>query len=299
MLVTPGALARMADSRHIGTMGDLTGQIGDGPLRLGVFFGVLVGMALLELLLPMRDLEAPKTRRWLTNFAIVGLDTAMLRLLFPILAVGVAAEVTRRGWGLFSLVDLPVWFEALICVILLDLAIYGQHVASHKIPLLWRVHKVHHSDRDIDVTTAIRFHPVEIALSMIYKFAVITVLGAGPWAVLLFEVLLNATAMFNHANIRLPGPLDAVVRLVVVTPDMHRVHHSVHRRETDSNYGFSLSVWDRLFRTYVPQPEDGHTGMSIGLEQYRDFSPARLWWSLSLPFRRDRPDEPDRQGTDL
>lgn len=280
-------------------MGDLTGQIGDGPLRLGVFFGVLVAMALLELLLPMRDLEAPKTRRWLTNFAIVGLDTAMLRLLFPILAVGVAAEVTRRGWGLFSLVDLPVWLESLICVILLDLAIYGQHVASHKMPILWRVHKVHHSDRDIDVTTAIRFHPVEIALSMIYKFAVIAVLGAGPWAVLLFEVLLNATAMFNHANIRLPGPLDAVVRLVVVTPDMHRVHHSVYRRETDSNYGFNLSVWDRLFGTYIPQPAHGHTGMSIGLKSYRDFSPTRLWWSVSLPFRRETPDDRRGQGPDL
>lgn len=261
-------------------------QIGEAELRFGIFAGVLVIMGLLELVLPRRSLDAPKARRWLTNLAIVVIDSAVLRIFFPILAVGVAAVVSARGWGLFSLVDWPLWLETVLCVILLDMAIYGQHVASHKIPILWQVHKVHHSDRDFDVTTAIRFHPIEIALSMLYKFAVILVLGAGPLSVFLFEILLNATAMFNHANFRLPLALDAVVRQVLVTPDMHRVHHSVVRRETDSNYGFNLSVWDRMFGTYIPQPGAGHDGMEIGLKEYRDFKPVQLVWSLLLPFKK-------------
>ena len=210
---------------------------------------------------------------------------AALRILFPILAVGMAELAAARGWGLFALTDLPVWFEVTAAVVLLDLAIYGQHVASHKVPVLWRVHKVHHADRDIDVTTGLRFHPIEICLSMLYKFVVVIALGAPAFAVFLFEVLLNGTAMFNHSNVKLPGPLDRVVRLLIVTPDMHRVHHSVIHREHDTNYGFNMSIWDRLFRTYTDQPEKGHEGMTIGLEPYQTEKPARLDWSLMLPFK--------------
>jgi sterol desaturase/sphingolipid hydroxylase (fatty acid hydroxylase superfamily) len=255
-------------------------------VRLAFFVGTLALMAALEFALPRRRLVAPKARRWVTNIAIVALDNVMLRFGFPILAVGVAVIAEARGWGLLGLVASPGWLETLIALVVLDFAIWLQHVASHKIPILWRVHQMHHADRDIDVTTGFRFHPVEIALSMLWKFAVIVALGAGPLAVVIFEIILSALAMFNHANVAIPVPVDRLLRLVIVTPDMHRVHHSVIRRETDSNYGFNLSVWDRLFGTYRPQPEAGHTGMEIGLPQYRGFESARLDWSLLLPFRR-------------
>ena len=258
----------------------------ESAARLIVFCSVLAVMGLWELFLPRRDLVAPKARRWLTNFAIVALDTAVVRILFPVVAVGIAAEVSLRGWGLFGLLDWPVWLEVVLCVVILDFAIYLQHVASHKIPILWTLHKVHHADRDIDVSTAIRFHPIEIALSMVWKFAVIAAIGPSPMAVFLFEVLLNGTAMFNHANVRMPLGLDRIVRLFVVTPDMHRVHHSVVHRETDSNYGFNLSIWDRLCGTYIDQPSAGHDAMTIGLDEYQDMGPTRLGWSLMLPFRR-------------
>ncbi len=262
----------------------------ESSLRLGVFAGVLAVMGLWELAMPRRDLVAPKARRWLTNFAIVFIDTALLRIAFPILAVGVAAWTTTADWGLFNRLDWPLWIEVVLCIALLDLAIYAQHVASHKIPILWRVHQVHHADRDFDVSTAVRFHPIEILLSMLWKFLVILALGPTPLAVFLFEVLLNATAMFNHANVRLPRALDAVLRLVLVTPDMHRVHHSVEQDETDSNYGFNLSIWDRIFKTYIPQPAAGHEAMEIGLQEYRDMAPTRLGWSLML-FLKPGPDQ--------
>ena len=257
----------------------------ESATRLIVFCAVLAVMGLWEFALPRRDRVAPKARRWVTNFAIVAIDTAVLRIAFPILAVGLAAEVSLRGWGLFGWLDWPGWLEVILCIVILDFAIYLQHVASHKIPALWALHKVHHADRDFDVSTAIRFHPVEIALSMLWKFVVVIALGASPLSVFLFEVLLNATAMFNHANVRLPLAVDAVVRLFVVTPDMHRVHHSVIRKETDSNYGFNLSIWDRLCGTYQAQPEAGHDNMTIGLSEYQDMRPTQLGWSLALPFR--------------
>lgn len=255
-------------------------------IRLAAFAGVLLAMALWEIAAPRRGRVQPTRKRWVTNFSIVALDTLALRVLFPILAVGVAIEAESRGWGLFSLLDWPFWLEVLIAVVLLDMAIYWQHVASHKIPLLWAIHRVHHADRDVDVTTGIRFHPIEICLSMLYKFVVIIALGAPAVGVFLFEVLLNATSMFNHANIRLPAMVDRLVRLVVVTPDMHRVHHSVHMRETDSNYGFNLSVWDRLFGTYIPQPRDGHEAMRLGLLDHQSDDPSTLVWSLRFPFVR-------------
>ena len=259
-------------------------NLGEPGIRLLVFVGVFAIMATAEALRPRRALVASKWRRWATNLGIIVVDSLFVRLVFPIVAVGVAVYAQGRGWGLFNLVDWPVWLEVVLAVILLDLAIYAQHVISHVVPIFWRLHRVHHADRDIDVTTGARFHPVEIGLSMLYKMALVLLLGPSAFAVFLFEVILNATAMFNHANFRLPLALDRVVRLLMVTPDMHRVHHSVIQRETDSNYGFNLSVWDRIFGTYRDQPEKGHHDMTIGLTPYQHQGPTRLLWSLWLPF---------------
>lgn len=262
---------------------------GETALRLAAFAGVFLAMALLELLIPKRDLDHAKGRRWLTNIAIGGIDSLLLRLMamlaVPLAAAAAAIWVEEQGWGLLNMVSWPGWVEMLVALAALDLAIYGQHVASHHVPVLWRLHKVHHADVDFDVTTAIRFHPVEIGLSMLWKIAVVFALGPSAFAVVLFEVLLNACAMFSHANIALPAGLDRALRLLLVTPDMHRVHHSIERREHDRNFGFNLSVWDRAFGTYLAQPEKGHLGMIIGLKPYQSEQPTGLWWSLSLPFR--------------
>lgn len=262
---------------------------GDAALRLGAFAGVFLVMALLELTIPRRGLNHSRGRRWLTNLAIGGIDSLLLRLMamlaVPLAAAAAAIWVEEQGWGLLNMVSWPGWVEMLVALAALDLAIYGQHVASHHVPVLWRLHKVHHADVDFDVTTAIRFHPVEIGLSMLWKIAVVFALGPSAFAVVLFEVLLNACAMFNHANIALPAGLDRALRLLLVTPDMHRVHHSIERREHDRNFGFNLSVWDRAFGTYLAQPEKGHLGMIIGLKPYQSEEPTGLWWSLSLPFR--------------
>lgn len=263
-------------------------RLDEGTLRLLVFAGVFLLMAAVELFEPRRELTASKGRRWFTNLAILLIDIAVVRLIFPLAAVGVAIWAGERGLGLFNAIPLPGAVAGLASFLALDLAIYAQHVASHKIPLLWRLHRVHHTDRDVDVTTALRFHPVEILLSMVWKGVVIVALGAPPTAVFAFEAVLNGAAMFNHANIRLPAPLEKLLRLAVVTPDMHRVHHSVIHRETDSNYGFNLSVWDRLFRTYVDEPRDGHEAMRLGLEPFQDDRPTRLGWSLWLPFGEGR-----------
>lgn len=257
--------------------------IGEGILRLSVFAAVFLVMALAEWAAPRRPLGHGRGRRWLTNLAIVAIDTLAVRLIFPLAAVGFAIWAESRGIGLFHILDVSGPVAGIVSFVVLDLAIWAQHVAVHKVPVLWRVHRVHHADVDIDLTTGIRFHPVEIVLSMLWKMAVIAALGAPPLAVFVFEVVLNAMAMFNHANVRLPARLDRMLRLVVVTPDMHRVHHSTEMRETDSNYGFNLSIWDRLFRTYVPQPALGHEGMRIGLEEFQSEDPTRLGWSLALP----------------
>ena len=270
-------------------MDNLFGQ-GDSLIRLGVFIGVFLVMALVELGWPKRALIAPKGRRWLTNVGISVTAAFLLRLMaataVPVAAIAAALYAQKTGVGLLNSVDWPQWVKIAIALIVLDLAIWAQHLVSHKVPILWRLHRVHHADRDIDVTTAIRFHPVEIALSMLWKIVVVMALGAAPLAVFLFEVILNACAMFNHANIALPGWVDRPLRLLIVTPDMHRVHHSVLRREHDTNYGFNLSLWDRLFRTYTAQPQGGHQGMTIGLTPYQSEDPTRFGWSLWLPFRR-------------
>jgi sterol desaturase/sphingolipid hydroxylase (fatty acid hydroxylase superfamily) len=276
-------------------MDGLIGQ-SDGPIRLAIFAGVFALMALIELLWPKRHLLVSKRKRWLTNLGISVAGTLLLRLMamlaVPIAAIAAAAYAQQNGIGFLNRVAWPEWTKIIVALLVLDLAIWVQHWASHKVPLLWRLHQVHHADRDIDVTTAVRFHPVEIGLSMLWKIVVVVPLGASPFAVFLFEVILNACAMFNHANIALPLWLDRIVRLVIVTPDMHRVHHSVLRREHDTNFGFNLSIWDRLFRTYTAQPEKGHQGMTIGLRPYQNENPTRFSWSLRLPFgRRQRPND--------
>ena len=252
--------------------------------RLIIFVAVLLIMALLEFLFPKRKRNLSRVGRWKTNLGLTVANVVVLRLLGPISAVAAASYALENSWGLLNHLSLPFYIEIALAIVVLDLAIYGQHVLSHKIPVLWRFHKVHHADRDIDVTTGIRFHPVEAVLSMVYKCAIILLLGPAAIAVIMFEILLNASPMFNHANLSLPNWLDRCLRSVVVTPDFHRVHHSEIKPETNSNYGFFLSVWDRLFRTYVPQPQQGHQDMVIGLSEYQTEKPASFFWSLKLPF---------------
>jgi sterol desaturase/sphingolipid hydroxylase (fatty acid hydroxylase superfamily) len=254
-------------------------------IRLGCFAGVLLLMALWEDLAPRRRLTVRRPARWFSNLGLVMLDTLAVRFLVPLGAVGVAVLAAQRGWGLLNNVALPGWLAVLLSVVALDLAIYLQHLMFHAVPLLWRLHMVHHADLDFDATTGVRFHPLEILLSLFIKMAAVALLGAPALGVVAFEVLLNATSLFNHGNVRLPAALDRVLRLVVVTPEMHRVHHSVRPRETNSNFGFNLPWWDYLFGTYRAQPADGHEGMTVGLSQFRDERVAdRLHWMLLLPF---------------
>lgn len=258
----------------------------EAAIRLGFFFGMLVAMGVWETLAPRRPLVVPRTLRWLNNLGLVVLNTVLLRLLFPAAAVGLAALAASRGWGLLNQVTLPAGLASAISVVVLDLAIWLQHVMFHAVPVLWRLHRVHHADLDYDVTTGLRFHPIEILLSMLIKLAVILVAGPPVVAVIVFEILLNAGAMFNHGNVSLPPKLDRVLRWLIVTPDMHRVHHSVEDDEANSNFGFNLSWWDRLFGTYREQPRLGHLGMTVGIHGYR--SPREVNWLpglLALPFR--------------
>ena len=255
-------------------------------IRLGFFFGTFILIALWEIAAPKRALTVSKAIRWLNNLGIVVLNTIILRLLFPAAAVGVAAFAASQGWGLLNYYQLPLVLAIVLAVIAMDFIIYLQHVLVHAVPALWRLHRVHHADLDYDVTTGARFHPIEIILSMLIKFATIVVLGPPVVAVVIFEVILNAMAMSNHGNIRLPKGLDRVVRWLVVTPDMHRVHHSVEDNEANSNYGFNLSIWDRIFGTYIDQPRDGHQGMTIGIHKYRDPKQVdQLPGMLMLPFK--------------
>jgi sterol desaturase/sphingolipid hydroxylase (fatty acid hydroxylase superfamily) len=254
-------------------------------IRLTAFFGVLALVALAEIILPRRRLTASKLRRWASNLGIVFLNSLFVRLLLPATAAGFAVVAAQRGWGVFNVLDAPAWVGIVASVVFLDFAIYLQHVMFHAVPALWRLHRMHHADLDFDVTTGARFHPIEILLSMLIKFAVIAVIGAPAAAVIIFEVLLNATAMFNHGNFRLPAGLDRVLRLFVVTPDMHRVHHSIEDHETNSNFGFNLPWWDRLFGTYKDQPDAGHEAMTIGIRDYREPKLASdLPGMLILPF---------------
>jgi sterol desaturase/sphingolipid hydroxylase (fatty acid hydroxylase superfamily) len=260
----------------------LANEIG---IRLGFFIGIFALMALWEIVAPRRALSVSKAQRWLNNIALVALNSLLLRLLFPTAAVGLASLTQEQNWGVLNTLDTPLLPAVVIAVIAMDLVIYLQHVMVHAIPILWRLHRVHHADLDYDVTTGARFHPIEIVLSMLIKFAAIMVIGPPVVAVLVFEVLLNATAMFNHGNVCMPRALDRVVRWFLVTPDMHRVHHSVEDDEANSNFGFNLPWWDRLFGTYQKQPRGGHEGMTIGIHHYRDPKQVeRLPGMLALPF---------------
>ena len=255
-------------------------------IRLGFFAGIFGLMAIWEVIAARRELITGKGRRWVGNLSLVALDTLIVRLLFPTAALGMASMVQDLEWGVLNVVSVPYWSAVLISIIMLDLAIYLQHVMFHALPALWRLHMVHHADLDLDVTSGSRFHPIEIVLSMFIKLGVIAVLGPPLLGVLIFEVVLNGLAMFNHANARIPLPLDRVLRWIIVTPDMHRVHHSVERAEHNTNFGFNLSCWDRVLGTYKDQPARGHEGMTIGLKSFRE----RTWQSLprllAMPFFR-------------
>jgi len=253
-------------------------------IRFGFFFGILILMVVSEVLAPRRRLQTSKPARWFSNLGIVFIDTLVLRLLPSYSAITISVLAENGGWGLLNNVSLAYWLKVIIGVIVLDLAIYLQHAMFHGIPLLWRLHMMHHSDLDFDVTTGVRFHPIEILLSMGIKMVVVLLAGISSLGVLIFEVLLNATSLFNHGNVRLGASMDRVLRLFVVTPEMHRVHHSVIIRETNSNFGFNLPWWDRLFGTYKDQPAAGHLGMTIGLSQFRDSKRLNLLGLLLLPF---------------
>jgi sterol desaturase/sphingolipid hydroxylase (fatty acid hydroxylase superfamily) len=253
--------------------------------RLAAFAGVFIVMAGWEMLRPRRKQSIGRRWRWPNNLGVVVVDSLLVRIVFPIGAVGLALLAEARGFGLFNVVGLPAWVGVVLSVVILDFAIYLQHVLFHAVPGLWRLHRMHHADLEIDVTTGLRFHPIEILLSILIKFSVVAVLGAPALSVLIFEVLLNATSMFNHSNVRIPFGIDRALRWVVVTPDMHRVHHSILTRETNSNFGFNLPWWDRLLGTYRAQPEAGHEGMTIGIEQFRDPRELRLDKMLLQPFR--------------
>jgi len=249
-------------------------------IRLAFFFGTLAGVAAWEWAAPRRNQETPRLLRWPNNLAVVALDTFLVRLTFPIMAVSLAMLAESKGFGLFNLVRAPAWLAFAASLLALDLAIYLQHVIFHAVPALWRLHRMHHADLEFDVTTGVRFHPLEILLSMGFKLAIVMVLGPPPIAVLVFEVLLNMTSLFNHGNVRIPHGLDRFLRMVVVTPDMHRVHHSVRPSETNSNFGFNFPWWDRLFGTYRDQPKAGHEGMTLGIEQFR--TKRDLWLDKML-----------------
>lgn len=254
-------------------------------IRLGFFFGIFAVMALWEIVAPRRALTVSRAVRWANNLGLVFFNSFVLRLLFPAAAVGVAVFAAEQGWGLLNYYQLPLALSVVLAVVAMDFIIYLQHILVHAVPVLWRLHRVHHADLDYDVTTGARFHPIEIILSMLIKFATIVVLGPPIVAVVIFEVVLNAMAMFNHGNVRLPLGLDRVLRLLVVTPDMHRVHHSVEDNEANSNFGFNLSIWDRILGTYIAQPREGHQDMTIGIHQYRE--PKQVSWlpgMLALPF---------------
>jgi sterol desaturase/sphingolipid hydroxylase (fatty acid hydroxylase superfamily) len=253
-------------------------------VRLGAFLGVFVVMAVWEIVDARRQLRVAKGGRWIANLGLTFVSTLVVRVIFPPAAVGMALLASDRGWGLLNNLDLAPVVSIVTAVVVLDFIVYLQHVMFHAVPALWRLHMVHHADLDFDVTTGLRFHPLEIVLSMVIKLAAITVLGPPAIAVLVFETLLNATAMFNHGNVRLSLAVDRVLRCFVVTPDMHRVHHSVTISETNSNFGFNLPLWDRFLGTYRDQPANGHEKMTIGLDRFQERRHQSLPWLLALPF---------------
>ena len=263
---------------------DLMAKNSELLIRFAFFFGILCVMFLWEIFAPRRPLITSKITRWFTNLGLVLIDSIALRLLFPAALIGFSFLFQQRGWGLSNLFGLPTLLNIVFSVLILDLAIYLQHIMFHSVPLFWRLHMIHHTDMDFDVTTGVRFHPIEILLSMGIKIIIVFLIGALPAAVLIFEVLLNGTSMFNHGNVRYSQHIDSILRLWVVTPEMHRVHHSTIRWETNSNLGFNFPWWDRLFGTYRDQPAKGHLEMTIGLDPYKEPEKLTLRWLLVLPF---------------
>ncbi|MDQ7003435.1 MAG: sterol desaturase family protein [Ghiorsea sp.] len=257
----------------------------DQELRTYAFVAIISTVIVWELIRPKRALNQNKVKRWLNNVALVALDTVLVKILLPAGAFGVAIWAESQGLGLLNNINLSPTIKIVAAIIILDMIIYWQHRLFHVVPLFWRLHQVHHADRDIDVTTGLRFHPLEILISMLIKFVAVIALGAPAIAVIVFEVILNGMAMFNHGNIKLPKALDSIIRRLFVTPDMHRVHHSIFKHETNSNYGFNLSIWDKMFGSYHAQPDKGHDKMTIGLEQYQGNTPtSSIFWMLKLPF---------------
>ena len=261
----------------------------EGIIRLSIFFGLFIVFAAIEYFFPRRVVAKSKARRWLTNWSVSVFNVLTLRvfsLALPLLAIGAAFDAQNLGIGLFNQIGFSVWIEIIMVIFILDFCIWLQHLLTHKIEFLWRIHRVHHSDTEMDISTAIRFHPIEIALSMALKIGLVYALGADPLSVLIFEILLNGSSIFNHANINIPNRLDKTIRFLIVTPDMHRIHHSSDRIEQDTNFGFALSIWDHMFRTYKLRPERNHKEMEIGLN-WQDEKPEKLGWSLSLPFKKN------------
>lgn len=273
----------------------------EATVRFAAFAVVFALMAAWEVVAPRRELSLPKSRRWPANLGVTLLNVTLVRVLFPTATVGIALAAAERGWGLFNALAVPLPLALAASFLALDLVIWIQHVAFHRVPLLARLHRMHHIDLDIDVTTGLRFHPVEILASLLIKFAAVIALGAPAAAVLAFELALNLGSLFNHGNVRMPGALDRALRLLVVTPDMHRVHHSILSEEINSNFGFFLSWWDRLFGTYRAAPQAGHDGITIGVRDTRDPSVcARLGPMLALPFQERADDFPcARQGLEV
>lgn len=257
----------------------------EGLIRISIFLSLFIAFAIIEAAIPRKQRHLGRGWRWITNWSLVLIDSLVLRLLVPLAAIGVAIWAENTQFGLSYWLNSPYWLSFLGCFFLLDLAIYFQHVLSHKIPLLWRFHKVHHSDIDLDVSSALRFHPIEIVLSMLYKMGLVALLGVPVLTVLWFEIVLNGAAMFNHANINLPPWLDKALRRIIVTPDMHRVHHSIYSEESNKNYGFNFVFWDRLFKTYQKEPKDGHENMKLGLLEAQNTKPSRPLWTILLPFK--------------
>ncbi len=253
-------------------------------IRLISFIGIFILMAGWETISPRRILTISKPKRWLSNLSLVFLNTLLVRVLFTLTPVGMASYAAEQGWGVLNTLGAPIWALIPLAVITLDFVIYLQHVMFHSIPLLWRIHMVHHTDLDFDVTTGNRFHPIEIILSMGIKTMAVILIGAPPSSVLIFEVLLNGTSMFNHSNVWIPKDLDRFLRIWIVTPDMHRVHHSIYVEETNSNFGFNLPWWDKIMGTYKAFPKEGHTEMTIGLTHYRNPKRITFPWLLGIPF---------------
>jgi len=257
----------------------------ENAIRISIFLIVFFIVAVWELIAPRRALIANKTRRWFTNISMTTINRGLMVITFPVLPVGLAVILKEHGWGLFNILDIPYSLKVILSFIILDFSVYIQHVLMHYLPLFWRLHRMHHTDLDLDVTTGNRFHPIEIALSMCLKLSVVALTGAPALSVILFEIILNGATQFNHGNIFIPEKVDSYLRLVLVTPDMHRVHHSIIPKETNSNFGFALPWWDRLLGTYRALPEGGHTAMAIGLKEYRDPDKLMLWHLLMNPFR--------------